>query len=49
MPNELKFCPFCGEEPQKAGFTVMHCCRVLDMEIRVPLSCWNHRSEGKNG
>lgn len=39
-------CPFCGEVPQaSANGTVMHACRVLDRELRVPLVAWNQRND----
>lgn len=39
-------CPFCGETPQVVDDgTVMHACRVLDRELRAPLTAWNQRSD----
>lgn len=44
--GEPLYCPFCGEVPQvSANGTVMHACRVLDRELRAPLTAWNQRSD----
>lgn len=46
MSDELRACPFCGEEPQllRDGHTVAHACMVLNREIRTTRTAWNHRS-----
>lgn len=46
MTKELRPCPFCGEVPQVNRYGVaMHACRILDKELRVPISWWNRRAE----
>lgn len=50
MSDELKPCPFCGEMPpvskkERCAPIVGHACRILDMQITVPLHTWNARAE----
>lgn len=50
MSDELKPCPFCGEMPpvfekEQCAPIVGHACRILDLQITVPLHTWNARAE----